>query len=103
MEALTIAGLVFLGVVLFVAGFVGCVFYIVLRMMRNDGWDDSNITNGLRLLSHTTIHSEDFSKMYYLTEEQLDLLKNNGHDMSNARPFWYVSEDEFEGVVKTRP
>lgn len=99
----TTAGLVLLGLILFIAGFISAVLFIVLRMMRNDGWDDSNMTNGLRLLSHTSIHSEDFGKMFYLTEDQLKLLENNGHDMSDARPFWYVSEDEFEGVVKTRP
>ena len=99
----TTAGLVIIGLILFVAGFIGAVLFIVLRMMKNDGWDDSNMTNGLRLLSHTSIHSEDFGKMFYLTEDQLKLLENNGHDMSDARPFWYVSEDEFEGVVKTRP
>jgi len=103
MEALTISGLVLLGLGLFITGFISLLILIVVRMMRNDGWDDSNMTNGLRLLSHVTIHSEDFGKMYYLTEDQLNLLENNGHDMSDARPFWYVSEDEFEGVVKTRP
>ena len=98
-----VAGLVLLGIILFVAGFIGAVFYIILRMMKNDGWDDSNMTNGMRLLSHVSIHSEDFGKMFYLTEAQVKLLENNGHDMSGSRPFWYVSEDEFEGVVKTRP
>lgn len=103
MEALTISTLALIGVILFITGFIACVFYIVWRMMRNDGWDDSNLTNGFRLLSHVSIHSEDFSKMFYLTEEQLKLLEDNGHDMSDARPFWYVDQDEFEGVVKTRP
>lgn len=98
---MTVAGVVLLGLILFIAGFVGAVFYIVLRMMKNDGWDDSNITNGIRLLSHVAIHSEDFGAMYYLSPEMLSLLKNNGHDPE--RPFWYVSEDEFEGVVKSRP
>lgn len=98
---MTVAGVVLLGLILFIAGFVGAVLYIVLRMMKNDGWDDSNMTNGLRLLSHVTLHSEDFGAMYYLSPEMLSLLKNNGHDPE--RPFWYVSEDEFEGVVKSRP
>jgi len=98
---MTVAGVVLLGLILFIAGFIGAVFYIVLRMMKNDGWDDSNMTNGLRLLSHVALHSEDFGAMYYLSPEMLSLLKNNGHDPE--RPFWYVSEDEFEGVVKSRP
>ena len=98
---MTIAGIVLLGLILFIAGFVGAVFYIVLRMMKNDGWDDSNMTNGLRLLSHVALHSEDFGAMYYLSPEMLQLLKDN--DFDPERPFWYVSEDEFEGVVKSRP
>ena len=98
---ITVPALALLGVILFIAGVFAAVFYIVLRMMRNDGWDDSNMTNGLRLLSHVALHSEDFGAMYYLSPEMLKLLKNNGHDPE--RPFWYVSEDEFEGVVKSRP
>jgi hypothetical protein len=81
----------------FLLGIMALLFYILWRMMRSDGWDDSNITNALRLLSHVALHPEDFGKMYYLT----------GFDGESAhidrRPFWYVSKDEFEGVVKTRP
>ena len=101
MMALTVSTLALIGVILFIAGFIGAVFYIIFRMMRNDGWDDSNMTNGLRLLSHVTLHAEDFGAMYYLSPDMLKLLKDNGHDPE--QPFWYVSEDEFEGVVKTRP
>jgi len=76
--------------------------YILYRMMRNDGWDDSNITNALRLLSHVTLHAEDFGKMYYLTEAELaEVFRVRA--MKPKRPFWYVDKDEFEGVVKTRP
>lgn len=103
MEYLTIAGLVGLGLIVFLAGALCMLLYIVLRMMKNDGWDDSNILNALRLLSHVAIHNEDFAKMFYLTEEQFNLLVNNGHDLSKQRPFWYISEDEFETVVDTRP
>lgn len=67
--------------------------YILHRMMRNNGWDDSNITNAVRLLSHCTLHAEDFGKMWY----------HNDSGEPEFRPFWYISEDEFEGVVKTRP
>lgn len=98
---ITLAGLVIIGLILFVAGAVGLLFYMLSRMVGSDGWDDSNITNGLRLVSHTTLHPEDFGLMFYLTPEQLQLLKDNGHDPE--RPFWYISEDEFEGVVKSRP
>lgn len=100
-EALTVAGLIILGLALFFAGALALLLYIIVRMLGNGGWDDSNLTNGLRLVSHVVLHPSDFGKMFYLTEEQLNLLKNNNHDPK--RPFWYVSEDEFEGVVKTRP
>ena len=85
----------------FFAGAFTLLGYILWRMMRSDGWDDSNITNAFRLLAHVSIHPEDFGAMYYLTKYQRDtLLDNNEHP---KRPFWYVSEDEFEGVVETRP
>jgi len=97
---MTIAGLVILGFILFIAGFVACIMYIVARMMKTIG-DDSNMNNALRLMSHATIHPEDFGRMYYLTHAQMDLLRNNGHEPD--QPGWYTALDEFEGVVKTRP
>lgn len=81
----------------FILGFLLGVFvllgYILKRMMGNKGWDDSNITNALRLLSHVTLHPEDFGKMWYLTEMGLP----------TKRPFWYVDRDELSEVVETRP
>ena len=97
---LTIGGLLVEDLIVFIAGFVACVMYIVYRMMKTIG-DDSNMNNPLRLLSQATIHPEDFGRMYYLTKDQMDLLRNNGHEPD--RPGWYVDEDEFEGVVKSRP
>ena len=100
---IVIVGIV--GLVCFLMGAITLMAYMILRMMRNKGWDDSNITNGLRLLSHVTLHAEDFGKMYYLNYEQrlrLETTSTYGDDPLK-RPFWYVSEDEFEGVVKTRP
>lgn len=97
---LTIGGLLIEDLIVFIAGFVACVMYIVYRMMKTIG-DDSNMNNPLRLLSQATIHPEDFGRMYYLTKDQMDLLRNNGHEPD--RPGWYVDEDEFEGVVKSRP
>jgi hypothetical protein len=72
---------VFVGLFVFIG-------YVAYRAMRSDGWDDSNITNVLRLLSHVALHPEDFGKMQY---------------KDGSRPFWYISEDEFEDVVMTRP
>ena len=97
---LTVSGLLIENLIIFIAGALGLLFYIVWRMMRTLGVD-SNMNNALRLLSQATIHSEDFGRMYYLTHAQMDLLRNNGHEPD--RPGWYVDEDEFEGVVKTRP
>lgn len=97
---LTIGGLLIEDLIIFIAGALALLFYIVWRMMRTIG-DDSNMNNPLRLLSQATIHSEDFGYMFYLTKDQLALLRNNGHEPD--RPGWYVDEDEFEGVVKTRP
>lgn len=85
---------------------VGALFgYMLWRMMRNDDWDDSNITNAERLLSHVVLHPLDFGKMYYLNDAQRVQIGGapNPDDRIVQRPFWYVSEDEFQGVVKTRP
>lgn len=89
----------------FVAGIVTFLAYLLYRMMSNPGWDDSNITNALRLLTHVALHPEDFGKMYYLSSEQVLVIKTNSiyTDKDLRRPFWYVSEDELSEVVKTRP
>lgn len=89
----------------FFMGAFSMLGYMLWRMMRNDGWDDSNITNALRVLSHVVLHAEDFRKMYYLTGTQIAQLRQlqTYGDEPMRSPFWYVTEDEFEGVVKTRP
>ena len=102
MEYMTIAAII---VTSFFTGIFSLLLYILLRMMSNDGWDDSNITNALRVLSHVTLHAEDFGKMFYLNPTQVKILQETSTYQDNPlkRPFWYVNEDEFEGVVKTRP
>ena len=90
----------------FIAGVVVLLGYILHRMMGNDGWDDSNITNALRLLSHVTLHPKDFGKMYYFNNQQFEkdlLLAAPEIAMQLKRPFWYVSKDELSEVVKSRP
>lgn len=87
----------------FIAGVITLLGYMILRMMRNDGWDDSNITNALRLLSHVTLHPEDFGKMYYLTDSQLKLVNQLFPEENIRRPFHYVDKDELSEVVDTRP
>ena len=77
----------------FFFGVFSLLAYILWRMMRSDGWDDSNITNALRLLSHVVLHPEDFGKMYYLGPDGLP----------GKRPFWYVDKDELSEVVNSRP
>lgn len=98
---MSIVLLAFFILLTFFAGVFVMLGYILFRMMRNDGWDDSNITNALRLLSHVTLHSEDFAKMFYLPSDIALELESRGFKLK--RPFWYVTKDEFEGVVKTRP
>jgi len=74
-------------------GVVLLLGFILYRMMSNEGWDDSNITNAIRLLAHVTLHAEDFGKMWYITK----------HEVPYKRPFYYVSKDELSEVVDTRP
>lgn len=98
---LTTSGLILGFFITFIAGAFCMLMYMILRMLKSKGWDDSNITNGLRLLSHVSMHPQDAGKMYYLTAAQKKLLEDNGHTID--MPFWYISKDEFKGVVKTRP
>ena len=80
---------------------------MVWRLMSNDNWDKSNITNALRLLSHVVLHPTDFYHMFYLSDEEAaaielaDLVSER--PIWSRRPFWYVGNDELSQVVKTRP
>lgn len=85
----------------FITGVLLSLGYMIWRMMRNKGWDDSNMTNALRLISHTVLHANDFGKMYYLDADIVEKLKKEGVDLK--RPFWYIDKDELSEVVKTRP
>jgi len=85
--------LFFCGLILGIFTLLG---YMIWRLMRNDEWDDSNMTNALRLLSHVVLHPNDFGKMYYLSDV-------NGRWNITSRPFWYVNRDELSEVVKSRP
>ena len=76
----------------FILGVFSTFGYMVWRMLRSDGWDKSNITNALRLLSHVVLHPEDFGKLWYIEEGK-----------ATKRPFWYVSKDELSEVVDARP
>jgi hypothetical protein len=85
--------LILIWVSAFVLGIYALLAYMVHRMLKSDGWDDSNMNNALRLISHVTLHPEDFGRMYYVSRE----------GEIGRRPFWYVGKDEFEDVVRTRP
>ena len=74
-----------LGVII---GFFLLPLIIFLRARRVGGWDNSNMTNILRVLAHLATHPRDFIIMQY----------PNGD-----RPFWYLDKDEFSEVVKSRP
>lgn len=91
---------------LFLAGFILGAFtllaYMVKRMLGSKGWDDSNITNALRVISHVVAHPDDLGKMYYLTNEERDVLVE-ARSWVPEKPFWYINKDEFSEVVKTRP
>jgi len=70
-------------------GFFLFPLFMFVRMLKAmPTMDRSNITNALRVLSHITIHTPDLTLMRY---------------EDGSRPFWYLTEDEFKGVVKTRP
>lgn len=75
-----------------ISSFFGGMFvllgYMIYRMMKNEGWDDSNMFNALRLIAHVVLHPHDFGKMQY---------------PDGKRPFHYVSKDELSEVVESRP
>lgn len=79
--------------------------YLVIRMLRSDGWDKSNVTNALRVLSHVVLHPEDLGKLYYLTRDQVQQLEllSTYQDGKLKRPFWYIDKDELSEVVRSRP
>jgi len=73
---------------LFVGGgvtFVTLVLgYCVARMLRADGWDQSNVLNALRVLSYVVMHPGRLVNL---------------RDPDGNRPFWYVAHDEFRDIV----
>lgn len=71
-----------------IIGILSCPLVVFLRARKDSSWDDSNMTNILRVFAHIATHPSDFGLMQY---------------KDGTRPFWYINKDEFEGVVKTRP
>lgn len=90
---MTAVALIIASVLGFISGAFVLLAYMILRLMKNKGWDDSNLTNALRVLSHVVLHPQDFGKMWYIDEELVPY----------KRPFPYVDKDELSEVVDTRP
>lgn len=72
----------------FVLGVISFPFLVFLRARKDDSWDDSNMTNMIRLISHVVAHPSDFAKMQY---------------SDGKKPFWYLDKDEFGDIVNSRP
>ncbi len=72
----------------FILGIISFPFIIFLRARKDRHWDDSNMTNIIRLIAHVATHPGDFGKMQY---------------EDGKKPFWYLSKDELSDVVDTRP
>jgi len=88
----------------FVIGIIVFIGYGAYRATNSDGWDDSNINNWLRLLSHCYIHPEDFGQMYYLSDDVVETLFDEGFDPESSKPFNYINKDEFaENFPDSRP
>ena len=86
----------------FAVGVFGLLGYMIKRLMSNLEWDDSNMTNALRLLSQVVLHPQDFLRLYYMTEEQLAAFFELYGSLPE-QPFWFVALDELSEVVKSRP
>lgn len=88
-------------------GNIACVLLGVLltlgyaswRMMRADGWDKSNMTNPIRVLSHIVMHAGDLAYMYYAKRNP----DNYQEYIATRRAFPYIGQDEISEVVQTRP
>lgn len=70
-----------------IVGMLIVPFGIYLRAKKS-GWDDSNVFNVFRVLFHLALHPKDFTLMQY---------------EDGKKPFWYLVNDEYSEVVKSRP
>jgi len=62
------------------------LFYF-LRAKRDSHWDDSNMTNMLRLFAHIVAHPSEFAHMYF---------------PDGRKCFPYIGSDELSEVTNTR-
>jgi hypothetical protein len=79
---------VLFGFAMFILGILFCPVVLFLRARKDDSWDNSNMTNIIRVVAHIATHPSDFAKMQF---------------EDGTKPFWYLNKDEFADVVKTRP
>lgn len=70
----------------FLMGVLLFPFLLFIRARRSPSWDTSNMMNIYRVIAHLGTRPEDFADMRY---------------SDGRRPFWYIGEDEFSGVVRT--
>jgi hypothetical protein len=77
-----------IAILAFILGVLLTPMLIFLRARKDEAWDKSNMTNIYRVVAHLASHPSDFGKMYY---------------QDGYKPFWYIDDDEFSDVVRTRP
>ena len=87
-----------------ITGVVALIGYGAYRATNSDGWDNSNVLNWLRLLSHCFMHPEDFGHMYYIDSGTEDFLIDANRLHLLDKPFGYINKDEFsENFPESRP
>lgn len=81
--------------------------YLIHRAIGSEGWDDTNILNVFRVLSHLAAHPEDFAKMWYIDIDVYEFLSDESSFVEQSdyyRPFEYIGKDEFSEVFpRSRP
>lgn len=80
-----------------ILGIVVLVLGICARAMADDDWDSTNFFNPLRALGLITIRPSWLAKMWYLTDEQVRILREAGKEPKRAYP--YMNQDEYSEVV----
>ena len=86
-------------------GWIVLVGAATQRAVTSRGWDDSNITNWLRMFSHLVVHPGDFFHAWY-TKKVVVYGKFGAEQtvrIATRRVGWYASKDELSEVVSVRP
>ena len=82
--------------------FIGLATY---RAVTSGEFDDSNITNWLRMVAHLILHPGDFAFAWYA--KRVTLYDKEGKlqivRVATRRVGWYVNKDELSDVVDVRP